>query len=396
MARATKPAVLPWWAETAANPADIEQPSNSFITAGWPLSAIPPARQFFNWILNRADAGLRYLLQRGISDWDSAEDGYGAGDVVRDPSGLFFRLEGTATTGLAPAADTANWRRWYANWQPLPGDGFNAEIMAWKNAAGLVRGVIDHQGNYAGKIQRWQEQWADASITALTAPNSAGTGKFFGRWNYGIENNNGTPAIGLLGAAAASLQWSSTLSLQFGSAPGTANALAVELAHPPVLFDPDLGIALQWDHVPLVAATGNECSMGLLAASLIGTTNNIATQAPAGLAFVRRSGDSNWFAYVRPAGGAATFTDTGVSASAVRRRFRIDWLGANVSGDTNPRAIFIIDGNIRNNIIVDVVNGASPVPAAIPSFRQQGTIASQTLIGVTDFFANLWAGSVTL
>lgn len=82
----TKPTVRDAWAE-AAGPADIVDPGNTFVASGWPLSSTPPARQYFNWILNYAMNGIRYLCKRGIASWDSTET-YSIGDVTIAPNGV--------------------------------------------------------------------------------------------------------------------------------------------------------------------------------------------------------------------------------------------------------------------------------------------------------------------
>ena len=67
-----KPPVLPAWAQNASTP-DLVQPASTFIQAGWLSSTTPPARQYFNWILNYCANGIRYLCQNGIAAWDLQE-----------------------------------------------------------------------------------------------------------------------------------------------------------------------------------------------------------------------------------------------------------------------------------------------------------------------------------
>ena len=62
MAIVTKPLPLPVWAESG----EKVQPSNAEIAEGWPLSATPPSRQRFNWILGYSAQIGRYLMQNGI------------------------------------------------------------------------------------------------------------------------------------------------------------------------------------------------------------------------------------------------------------------------------------------------------------------------------------------
>lgn len=86
----TKPPVLPAWADTAANPADIVQPTNPQISAGWPLSTTPPSRQRWNWVLNFCMNAVRYFSRRGIADYDATET-YMSHDITRGTDGKLYR-----------------------------------------------------------------------------------------------------------------------------------------------------------------------------------------------------------------------------------------------------------------------------------------------------------------
>lgn len=102
----TKPPVLPPWAETAP---DNTQPTNPELQAGWPLSALPPTRQRFNWILNFLANGVRYLTRRGIADWASTEP-YEVGDYARGGDGNTYRAIADHTNQAPPNA--TYWELW--------------------------------------------------------------------------------------------------------------------------------------------------------------------------------------------------------------------------------------------------------------------------------------------
>ncbi len=113
MAVVTKPPVTTdVFADSASGSPDIAPPT--YMSTGFPLTAGPgsqpvkPPRGFINWLFNYCMAGVRYLFQRGITDWDSAEDGYVTGAAVQD-TGNIWRLVGSATTGTAPHLDQGNW-----------------------------------------------------------------------------------------------------------------------------------------------------------------------------------------------------------------------------------------------------------------------------------------------
>jgi len=104
-----KPAVLPAWAEDKVGvPADMLQPVDADIKTGWPLSAIPPSRQRFNWLLNYAANAIRYFMQRGISVYDATED-YPLHARVQDASGNLYRCI-QAGTNHTPATSPTWWK----------------------------------------------------------------------------------------------------------------------------------------------------------------------------------------------------------------------------------------------------------------------------------------------
>lgn len=102
----TKPAVLPPWAESG----DAVQPTNAEIQSGWQAGAVPPSRQRFNWILNYCMNGVRYLVRRGLADWDAAET-YAIGDRVIGPTGSTYQAL-TANTNKTPASNPSDWALW--------------------------------------------------------------------------------------------------------------------------------------------------------------------------------------------------------------------------------------------------------------------------------------------
>lgn len=102
----TKPAVLPPWAESG----DAVQPTNAEIQSGWQAGSVPPSRQRFNWILNYCMNGVRYLVRRGLPDWDAAET-YAIGDRVIGPTGSTYQAL-TANTNKTPASNPSDWAPW--------------------------------------------------------------------------------------------------------------------------------------------------------------------------------------------------------------------------------------------------------------------------------------------
>lgn len=107
-AAVTKPLVLPPWADTGIPTTDVVQPSNGFISAGWLNSATPPSRQYFNWVLNYATNGVRYLTRRSIADWDTL-DTYSQGDVVQ-VGNVLYQSSVNSNTANTPTSVSLVWQ----------------------------------------------------------------------------------------------------------------------------------------------------------------------------------------------------------------------------------------------------------------------------------------------
>lgn len=106
----TKPEVLPAWGENNQSPADMIQPTEAEIGAGWPLTSIPPSRQRFNWVLHWASNGMRYIMQRGLVAWD-AEENYTAGARVIGDDGKTYKAL-TTNINQPPSTNADDWELW--------------------------------------------------------------------------------------------------------------------------------------------------------------------------------------------------------------------------------------------------------------------------------------------
>jgi hypothetical protein len=123
MPQPTKPIVVDAWAN-AAGSSDLMSPPQSMIDGGWPLSSTPPARQYFNWILNFCANGVRYLSRRGLSDYDPAET-YMSGDVVISDDGLVRASLKDNNSGNTPSTSPTWWGS-VKTLTPAPGDNSNS------------------------------------------------------------------------------------------------------------------------------------------------------------------------------------------------------------------------------------------------------------------------------
>ena len=141
----TKPIVVNAWADGAVAPVDIVEPSGAFIEAGWVMSATPPARQYFNWILNFCANAARYFSRRGVADYDPAET-YLLDDITRGDDGVLYQSLQNANTANTPSISPAFWGA--VNFYPLSA----AEKLAGFTAGNLFNlnvapGIIGRYGN---------------------------------------------------------------------------------------------------------------------------------------------------------------------------------------------------------------------------------------------------------
>lgn len=103
----TKPAVRKAWAEGATG-ADITDPGDTAVGAGWPSSTTPPARAYFNWLLNWAANGIRYFMQNGVALWDTLET-YQIGGLARGSDGAIYASLANGNIGNDPTTVPASW-----------------------------------------------------------------------------------------------------------------------------------------------------------------------------------------------------------------------------------------------------------------------------------------------
>ncbi len=80
------------------------------IASGFPQSTTPPSRQEFNWAINQAFRGVRYMLQLGVPEWSATEPYPSQAKIQR--GGLSFSAH-TANMNVDPVLDaTGTWERW--------------------------------------------------------------------------------------------------------------------------------------------------------------------------------------------------------------------------------------------------------------------------------------------
>ena len=110
-----KPTLTNAWASSGA--ANIADPGGVNET-GIPSAAKSIPRRWFNWVLNKVDATGRYLVARGIPDYDPLES-YSIGDrvqragVLGAPDATFVCIQANDSSApKAPIDFTTYWRPW--------------------------------------------------------------------------------------------------------------------------------------------------------------------------------------------------------------------------------------------------------------------------------------------
>lgn len=97
----TKPSVRNAWGANAGG-GDLADPGDTYAANGWQLGVKPP-RQYFNWVLNYTMAGIRYLCQKGVPDWDATEV-YPNGAIVRASNNALYINGPPGNIGNDPAS----------------------------------------------------------------------------------------------------------------------------------------------------------------------------------------------------------------------------------------------------------------------------------------------------
>jgi hypothetical protein len=109
-----KPPLSDVWAKDApAGPTGIEDPG-ALKSSGWTGASHCPPFSWMNWILNKCDAGVRYLLGHGLPDYDETEN-YAINDIaayVGDGKTYRALQANGPATAIKHPSDAAYWERW--------------------------------------------------------------------------------------------------------------------------------------------------------------------------------------------------------------------------------------------------------------------------------------------
>lgn len=166
MAVTEKPELAPVWAESG----DTVRPTDAEISEGWPLSATPPSRQRFNWILGRLAQYAAYLRQTGIPPWD-AEESYPVDAVVIHNHGLWVAKR--ENTNVAPGTSPDDWAG-------------AAELLA--GSGDLVQKIVAGTGVTVSPV----DGTGEVTISATGGGGGGGVGKIIAGAGISVNPASGT------------------------------------------------------------------------------------------------------------------------------------------------------------------------------------------------------------
>jgi len=102
VAKESRPSLTYKWASSG----EMASPTNSKISLGWVVER-PPV-QWWNFIENRQDQALAYLMQQGIVEWDNAIE-YQSGTSYVSYGGNIYVSSQTGTN-KQPDTETTYWK----------------------------------------------------------------------------------------------------------------------------------------------------------------------------------------------------------------------------------------------------------------------------------------------
>lgn len=178
----TKPAVRNAWGQTATG-SDLVDPGNTYASAGWQIGVKPP-RQYFNWVLNYNFAGIRYLCQQGIPNWDAAET-YPLNSYTVSPAGLISRsLQNNNINNSPDTSPNGPWWDIPTVRTALNGDSSNRVAnTSWVSSYFLpvgsaftaLSGQIQNSQVPVGAVTQWQGSLSIAGGQITSAVSRANT-----------------------------------------------------------------------------------------------------------------------------------------------------------------------------------------------------------------------------
>lgn len=186
----------------------------------------------------------------------------------------------------------------------------------WKDSAGNVRYLIDHNGYPAGRRTEFREGWFGGAFNYATAGIVPG----LPLWQVYAAN---APTGFSTGPIFGGISYPSSMA-QIDPAQANAGKLAISTGAGLVLQTYSAFI-MEWEAALNTVGANNQTFFVGIGAEATGSDPMVATSA---LAFRKTSAQTNWQAYTG-SGTAQTSTDTGVAPVAnTLQRFRIAYYGS--------------------------------------------------------------------
>ncbi len=393
----TRPVVANPFANAASGTPDIAIPT--YLDSGFPAPGgvpVKPPRGYFNWLFNWAMQAGRYLLSRGISEWDATETQYTPGSVVLNNDFHHWALMngGTATTGTRPDADTTNWARLNVRDRANLAD-YGKEAGVWRNDRGQRGDGFDYWGFFNGNTVGWDEQWDEPELQFI---NSTGA-TFSRRWWFRtdgsgvlggiLSSNNPQYVTAVEGSRLLAITWIPT---------GGAADIQLRSNMYTAVFNDDITAGMFWSFMLPPSTPSTNCTfvMGFNAGGTrVGSITN-------GAYLYKTPGDVNW-QFVTVSGGVSSSpVDTGiVAASGTVHRGALVLTGANrVDLGGVAKAVILIDGTIAGTITTHLPYTTGGAGAGLPLSPVFGIVTTATAspielrIGPVRYRQNIFPGDV--
>lgn len=160
---------------------DVVAPDVSKQRAGWAVEAVP--RQWWNWLENRQDTNIAYMLQKGVPEWDAFTE-YLTNKSYVQRNNIVYKCI-LAGINKDPSSNPLNWVKAFPESTPyleaIKGLAVTANTIAYMNASGIPtstaisafgRGAINVVDAPAFRTYI-AAQLANSNLTALSGVTAA-------------------------------------------------------------------------------------------------------------------------------------------------------------------------------------------------------------------------------
>lgn len=222
----------------------------------------------------------------------------------------------------------------YATWMVSPtaaSGNLTEPIRRYSNARGQIMALIDHLGFPGGQLTSHEEDWI--GITPVSHDASLD----HARWLYAKQGTGGVITRVNEGEA-------NGIKLEPDDVEGNLARMFERAA----IGAGDAGKVLMFEtEMFLLSTDDTEAFVGLLDESQgIAAVSSVTDAGYPGVGFIKREGDTNWFALFNAGAGGNTFFDTGFPDDGENHRMRIEIVGEDVADDSVSQVRYYIDGTL--------------------------------------------------